>query len=156
MIEEQGCVQALGDGYARVLTRRRATCGHCSEAHGCGRAALAQWFGATTLIEVRDPLGVKPGERVVVGLAERALLRASVAVYGVPLAFMLVMALAAEVLVGQEVLTVLAASGGFAAGLLQARLWAARPGQAEALVPVIIRRASEHERVLHPWPEADV
>ncbi len=154
MIEEQGYVQESCSGYARVLTRRRATCGHCSEAHGCGRAALAHWFGATTLIKVRDPLGVRPGERVVVGLAERALLRASLAVYGLPVGFMLALALAAELLLANEILTLIAAGGGFAAGLLQARLWAMRPGQGEVLMPVILRRASESEQTLHPWPEA--
>ncbi len=154
MIEEHGCVQGSAGGYARVLTRRRATCGRCSEQHGCGRAALAQWFGSTTLVQARDPLGVNPGERVIVGLAERALLRASLAVYGAPLVSMLVLSLAAEFLVGNELLTVLAAMTGFAAGLFQARRWAARPGQGEALMPVILRRVSESERVLHPWPEA--
>lgn len=153
MIEEHGSVAASGPGYARVMTRRRASCARCSVAQGCGRAALAQWFGTTIPVEVRDPLGVSPGERVIVGLDEQALLRASLAVYGVPLGAMLMLALAAELLIGNELLTVAAAAAGFAAGFVQARLWAYRPDQARQLRPVILRRASAHERTLHPWPE---
>lgn len=154
MIEEHASVADSGAGYARVLTRRRASCARCSAAQGCGRAALAQWFGATIPVEVRDPLGVSPGERVIVGLDEQVLLRASLAVYGVPLGAMLMLALAAELFIGNEVITVVAAVAGFAAGLIQARLWAHRPDQARQLRPVILRRASAHERTLHPWPEA--
>ncbi|MFD2113493.1 SoxR reducing system RseC family protein [Thiorhodococcus fuscus] len=85
MIEQEGTVVAVIGRYARVRTERRGACGNCSVSNACGTSLLERFFGRRpgelTLLNVPSA-GV--GERVVVGVSEQGLLRASIAAYLVP------------------------------------------------------------------------
>lgn len=85
MLEESGKVVALEGEHAWVETSRRSSCGSC-EAKGCGTGALSQILGnKSQKLRVRNPIGAKPGEKVILGVAESALIKGSLAVYLVPL-----------------------------------------------------------------------
>ncbi|WP_006787149.1 SoxR reducing system RseC family protein [Thiorhodospira sibirica] len=93
MIEEQGCVIALEDGYALVQTQRRSSCVQCGVNQGCGTGVIAKLVGQrATEVRALDPVGVKPGDAVVIGIEESALVQGSFLVYAWPLIAMLVTA----------------------------------------------------------------
>ena len=59
----------LKDGYVQISVPRKSACGHdCEECAGCGMT------GASIYAEARDPVGVHPGDKVVVESSTRALL----------------------------------------------------------------------------------
>jgi sigma-E factor negative regulatory protein RseC len=90
MIEETGVVLAVRGPLAEVVSQRRGACGACSVNGACGTSLLERFFGRKQLIlTVRNPVEAKPGDPVVVGIPEDALLQASAAAYLVPLLTML-------------------------------------------------------------------
>lgn len=94
MIEEAGTVVEVRDGRARVRTRRSEGCGQCSARGAC--ASLGGGRDANVWVE--DPIGTRPGERVIIAVPEGTVVRASILVYLVP-----VLALVAGALVGHAV-----------------------------------------------------
>ena len=84
---------------------------------------------------------VEPGDQVLIGLAEDAVLRAAAAVYLVPLLLALAFgALAASLLGGGEWVVIAAAVAGFLLGLRWARGYGHRRSAETAWQPVILRR----------------
>lgn len=141
MIEESARVVAAEDGYAWVETQRRSTCSACSLNKGCGTSVLAKVLGRRqNLLKVLDPVGVGPGEAVVVGLQEAALVRGAAAVYLVPLSAMILAALGAEGLWASEAGTAAAGLAGLGAGLLWVRRYTRRVAADPRFQPVILRR----------------
>lgn len=154
MIEEHAWVhETLGGGTVEVFAARRASCDGCTAEKGCGRAALAGLFAGPARVRVDDPLGVRPGERVIIGLREDALLRASLILYGLPLSGMLLAALLAQWWFASEALVVMSAAVGLVGGIWRGRVWSRRVHDDVRFRPVILRRASARECELHPLPE---
>lgn len=125
MIETEAVVTGVGaDGAVEVQSAAAAGCGRCSTAGGCGggRTILGTRPGGGCRMQVDSDLAVRPGERVVIGLPESGYLRASVALYLVPLAGMFAAAGLVEWLVAQlalasgDVLILIAGFAGLAAG----------------------------------------
>lgn len=148
MIEERGAVVAVEDGHAWVETRRRSTCQSCTVSKGCGTGLLAHASkGRSLRVRVLDPLGLQPGDTVVLALAEDALLRGSLAVYLLPL-----LSLLAGVVLGDRVAMPLglAADGGallfgaagFALGLAWVRRFGNRVRMDRRYQPIVLRRLS--------------
>lgn len=143
MIEELAVVVDAGDGYAWVETRRRSACGACSASAGCGTATLAKvWGERRTRVRVISAWPLRPGDTVIVGLAEGALLRGSLLVYLLPLALLLAGALlgqAAFVGAGEEPV-ILAGAVGLGLGFLAARAVSRRLQSDIRFQPVVVRR----------------
>ncbi len=137
MIEETGTVVEVRAGRALVQTERGAACEGCAARGACSHLGGSR----EARVWVRDPLGVRPGERVVVAVPEQAVMRASFWVYLVPVAALVVGAVAGNAL-GPR-LGIGADAGAAALGLaamalaLVASRWAGRG----AAVPRIVRRA---------------
>jgi sigma-E factor negative regulatory protein RseC len=148
---------ALVEGMARVVRRDgdrvwlepepRSGCGTCTSAGVCG----AKGIGTTAnRLEARrfplpDHLGLALGERVVVGVPEHALLKATVAVYAIPLASTLGAGAIAQWAGGSDGVTLVAMGAGLALGMLVARLGAGRLGARGDLAPRLLRRAGPGE-----------
>ncbi len=94
MIEETGHIISRDGDYAWVETQRKSACSSCSASKGCGTGALSKFY-ANRFSRVRalNNIDAAPGEAVVIGLQEEALVRGSLAVYGLPLLSLLLMAL---------------------------------------------------------------
>lgn len=144
MIEETAhVVEAEGD-YAWVETERRSSCGSCS-AKGCGTGALSKILGRRSQrLKVLNPIDAKPGDTVVLGIHEQALLKGSLAVYIVPLLAMLGGALLGEGLAPQwggdpESMSLLFGLFGLAAGFFWLRLYNRRLSRDERFMAVILR-----------------
>jgi sigma-E factor negative regulatory protein RseC len=88
MIEERALVVSLMDDAIWVETQRRSACGQCAVSKSCGTATLGKVLGTRrSRVRALNPEGtsVRVGDEVVIGIAERALVRGSLAIYIVPL-----------------------------------------------------------------------
>lgn len=145
MIEEQAVVVEIGEGYAWVETQRRSACGACTASEGCGTATLAKaWGDRRVRVRAISHLPLQPGDSVIVGLAEGALLSGSLLVYLLPLVLLL-----AGAILGQAVFAgagdepvVLAGAAGLGLGFLMARAWSRRWRNDARFQPVVLRQSA--------------
>jgi sigma-E factor negative regulatory protein RseC len=98
VIEEQARVVSVdNNGLAEVAIVRQPACGSCAAKSGCGTSLLASIFPQRSLrLQLANSIGARPGDLVVVGLDEGHLQRGSLLLYAVPLAGLLVGAVAGE------------------------------------------------------------
>ena len=129
---------------AWVETSRRSSCGSC-EAKGCGTGTLSQILGRKTQrMRVENPVDAKPGDRVVLGISESALIKGSLAVYLVPLLALLFGGLFGEMMASQlgsegEGMTILFALVALGLSLLWLRRFNRRAANDERYNAVILR-----------------
>ncbi|RIX41557.1 MAG: Fis family transcriptional regulator [Rhodocyclales bacterium GT-UBC] len=153
------------EGIARVVRisgqqvwlepEQTTSCGHCASSASCGVKANEDAAGIGSLasrlqarrfvLDGPSSLGLVEGERLVVGVSEKALLKASITAYGLPLFFALVTASVVQSLYGEDAKTILGMLAGLAIGLLAARLGARRLAARGELAPRFLRRAMPGE-----------
>ncbi|MDO8811083.1 MAG: SoxR reducing system RseC family protein [Gallionella sp.] len=124
-----------------------SSCGGCSSASACGSkgiGTMASRLDARRFQLVNDA-NLAVGERVVVGIRENALLRASITAYVIPLATLLIAGALAQWLIGSDLATMAAMFAGLALGLVFARIGAGRLMVKGELAPRFLRRASAGE-----------
>lgn len=147
MLEEQGRVVEVDEGFAWVETQRQSACGACSVNKGCGTGVISRVVGQrATRVRAINEIDAKAGDEVVIGLHDEALVRGSLAVYAVPLIAMLLMALLGD-LAGRELqldssegLTALLGLAGLGLGFLWVRNFSRRIATDARYQPVILRR----------------
>jgi sigma-E factor negative regulatory protein RseC len=143
VIEETGTVVAVEGSYAWVERARASTCGSCSLKGGCGTSVLAQVLGRRTArVRAENAISARVGDRVVVGLAEAALLEGSLVMYLVPVLALLGGGLFGELMARRLALASadpLAAAGAVVATVL-ALLWVRGRIARERCRPVLMRR----------------
>lgn len=147
----------LVEGIARVVAvdgrvvwlepEQTTSCGGCASSGLCGASGIGTT--ASRLAMRRFPLTNEPGlvmgERVVVGVDERALLKASGTAYALPLVVMLGAGLVAQSLAESDAITMVTMVIALGVGLVGAR-WGARwLGARGQLAPRFIRRAGAGE-----------
>ncbi len=136
MIEQVGLISRVEHGRAWV-TCRPAACRACEEGRGCGAGVFAGLLSRSPSRFVISRVGgMKPGDRVVLGLDERRLLSAAWRLYGLPLAGLMAGALAGGAAggAGNDLAVLVGASAGLAIAL-----WGARRSSGRALEPVFLR-----------------
>lgn len=146
MIEESGRVTWVQGDVARVECERRRVCGTCSAGGTCGTSLLERFFGrGEQTLSATDPIGVKPGDRVVVGVKESAVLEAAFVGYLMPLVSMIGIAILAAWLADNWVagwkqeLSVLGGFVGLTFGLAGLARYSDRRRRDERFRPVILR-----------------
>lgn len=143
LVEGVARVVALEAGLAWLEPEQTSSCGGCSAAGLCGAKGIGTL--ASRLEARRFPLpndaDLAVGERVIVGISERALLKASATAYGLPLIAALGAAGVAQWLAGSDAITMATMVAGLGLGLIGAR-WGARwLGARGQLSPRYLRRA---------------
>lgn len=136
MIESPARVTRIDGDTAWVVSEAPSSCGACA-GKGCGSSIFNRlWHPDTPEYPVANPIQAQPGEAVVIGLPEGALLHATALGYALPL-----LALFAGAGLGQWLSGELAATLGGLSGLLLAGLWLKRRPQ-KGSSPVILRRGT--------------
>ncbi|MEM7564741.1 MAG: SoxR reducing system RseC family protein [Pseudomonadota bacterium] len=94
MITEQAIVTQCEANRVEVQLQRASTCSHCDLAQGCGTGALGRMLGrrGRPLSLVTDQK-VHPGDHLVLGISEAALVKSSLVTYLIPLIFMVIVSL---------------------------------------------------------------
>ena len=148
-------VVKVEDGVAWFEPEQTTSCGHCASASACGASSAATGTGTgigsiARRIELRRfPLeaasGLRVGDRVVVGVSERALLKASATAYAIPLLIALAAGGLAQAEFGDDLATMMAMAAGLLAGLAAARFAAHRLASRGELTPHYLRRAAPDE-----------
>ena len=149
MIEETAQVVRIDGADVWVETRRRSTCSGCAAEKGCGTAALSKVLGnRRTLVRVLADMPLRVGDQVVIGIAEQALVRGSLAVYAVPLLLLLLGAVLGDMGAGHglwdnaEAGSLVLGLGGLAVGLLWLRRFTRRIQNDVHYQPVVLRRGA--------------
>lgn len=147
MVEGTAQVVAVEGNMVWLVPESGSSCGGCASAAACGSKGIgttASRLEARRFQLVNDA-GLRVGERVVVGIRENTLLRASLTAYAVPLATLLSAGALAQWAVGSDLITMAAMIAGLMLGLGLARLGAGRLLVRGELAPRYIRRASPGE-----------
>jgi len=144
MVEGFAHVVAVEGGVAWLEPEQTSSCGSCASSSACG----AKGIGTTaSRLEARrfkldNYAGLVVGERVVVGIRENALVKASLTAYAIPLAAMLGAGAMAQWAAGSDGITMAAMVAGLVLGLGIARLSAGRLSSRGDLAPRFLRRAN--------------
>ena len=133
MIESSARVVRTDGTHTWVSSEAPESCGACG-GRGCGSSLFARLLHPREPeFQVDNPIGAQPGEQVVVGLPEGALLRASLASYVAPLAMVLGGAAIGKYF-GGELISI----AGALCGLMLTALWL-RSFRSTQAGPVILR-----------------
>jgi len=145
---------ALVEGFAQVVAvegeiawlepEQTTSCGHCASSSACGSkggiGTLADRLEARRFaLPNRD--GLRVGERVVIGISEKALVKASLTAYAIPLATLLTCGALAQWAAGNDLVTMAAMFAGLGLGMVGAKFNAARLNARGELTPQFLRRA---------------
>ena len=138
MITEQAIVTRCDGDMIEVRLERQTVCDRCELGQGCGTGALGRLLGGRNrplLLQNRQRL--QPGDRLRLRLSEAALVRISLAVYGLPLLGALAAGVAAALAGLGEPAVVAFCAAGFYAGFRFAARWAKRL-ETERIAPYIV------------------
>lgn len=118
MIESPARIRRTEGETAWVVSEAPTSCGACA-GKGCGSSVFARfWHADMAEYPVANPIGAAPGDAVVVGLPDGAVLQAALASYGLPLALLLAGSGIGGAIFGEP-----GAIGGGLFGLILAGLW---------------------------------
>lgn len=148
---ESARVVAVESGGVWLETGGQRGCANCREGRGCGVSVFQRLFRLPrhrVFLPTDEPLSV--GDHVVIGMAQRALLVASLWLYLAPLAGLLVSALVLDLAFSSEWLTVSGGVAGLVGMLMFVRGRQARQARSGRFFPVLhevtLREASTAER----------
>jgi sigma-E factor negative regulatory protein RseC len=150
MLEETAQVIDVKDGMLLVETESRSGCNHCS-ADNCTTSVVAKLFGVKrNRLVLENSLDAKPGDRVVIGIPDALLVRASILAYLLPLLTMLVTAAIGKAIGLQAIWLSLLALFGLAIGFFIVYR-ATRGWTSQRYKPQLLRLvAAQHQRVEVP------
>lgn len=114
MIEEEGIVSETEGSIAKVAILTKSACEKCAASGVCHP-------GDQELMEAANPLGAQKGQKVKVVIAPQLYLKASIILYGIPMAVFIAAAIAvkkAAIALGSEANADLWAFGAGVLGLL--------------------------------------
>jgi len=147
LLEGIAQVVAVEGDTAWLVPEPGSSCGGCSSAAACGSKGIGTVASRleTRRFQLVNDVGLSVGERVVVGIRENALLRASITAYVIPLATLLIAGVLAQWIAGSDAITMAAMLAGLVFGLWLARVRAGHLMVRGELAPRFIRRASMGE-----------
>ncbi|MGI9277351.1 MAG: SoxR reducing system RseC family protein [Endozoicomonas sp.] len=149
MIEEPGRVMSVEQDGVWVETIRKSTCSSCSARNGCGQHLAERYVSSKShsYIRATSDVALNENDKVVVGIPEGALIKASMFVYLLPLVSMMGSLWLSTWLEWNELVTVLTALAGLALGFLPVRSLGRRAGEMcrVRVVRVLPREVTEPE-----------
>lgn len=97
MIEETVKVVEKSGNDIVIESERKTSCSACSMNKGCGSGILANYFdrkSGKVVLRIENTINAKPGDNIVVGIDESAMVKGSFIVYIIPLIFLFVFTIA--------------------------------------------------------------
>lgn len=147
-IREHGVVMEMAGDRALIRVERHSTCGTCQVRTGCGNGMLADVLGRRKLtVTIHAPPSLKPGDAVMLGIRDDALVAGALVMYLLPLGGLVLLPLLARGLFSplHELWLVAVGVMGLLVGLWLVRLWLQR--QSRRLEPVFLGRVDVPARV---------
>ena len=143
MVEGIAHVVALDGKMAWLVPEVGSTCGGCESASACGAKGIGTKADSLEArrFQLVNEAGLRVGDRVVVGIRENALIKASITAYAIPLTTLFCFGALAQWLAGNDAVTIGAMLAGLAAGLFLSRIGAGRLMVRGELAPRFLRRA---------------
>jgi len=135
-LQEEGVVVSVADGVARVRVGRSGACGSCASRGTCNPLGLDD---GEMEVEVTNHLDAHPGQRVVLAIEERQVLKGALWFYLLPLATFFGGYGVAARMNASDGAAILAAFAGLAAGGLVVYLRFRSAATAEAYRPQMVR-----------------
>ena len=147
MIEGIAQVVEVKGKLAWLVPDPGSSCGGCTSAAACGSKGIGTTASRLELrrFQLVNDVGLTVGERVVVGIREHALIKASITAYAIPLTILLSAGALAQWAAGNDLITMAAMCAGLVLGLAFARFGAGRLALKGDLAPRFIRRAMPGE-----------
>ncbi len=145
MLEERARVLSVGAATVWVEADRSIGCAKCEAGEGCGGGVLGRLVkrGNSRLEVSNEIAGLSPGDEVVIGFDEQALLRTSLMAYLVPLVCLFAAALAAEFLLSApDIIVAGAGLCGLLAGYFLLRHFGETVSEDARYRPSVLRKAS--------------
>jgi len=137
VLEQARVVEVVGDG-AWLEAGLSGGCPNCRDGRGCGVSIFQRLFRLPRhRVYLPTSESLSEGDVVVVGLSQRALLRASFWLYFSPLAGLLFGAIVLDMLFGNEPLTALGAASGLTAALVWVRSRQRQQARSGEFFPVL-------------------
>ena len=157
MIEQVAHVHAIDDTNVWLDTIRLSTCNSCSMKSGCGQRLMNQATNCKrSRIELPLPsnFDLNVGDEVVLGIPQKAFVKASLMAFAMPLLTMILAAMLAQYLSAPEPIIVVVALFGLAGGLGLLRLYSQSEhtktsGQWQ---PIILRQQGSAHSQSHSQP----
>lgn len=147
MLETEAVIVKINNSVAYVETQRVSGCGHCDPQKGCATSTLTKFFGGKkTFFKAMNPIDAQVGDSVVIGVEDGAVLKGSLAVYLLPVIFVLAGAGIGNYLgssvTKRDLFAVIGAGTGLVAGYLWIRAYTAFVGKNRHFQPVVLRKIS--------------
>ena len=127
MITEQAIVTRCDGDMIEVRLERQTVCDHCELGQRCGTGALGRLLGRRSRpLRLENRQRLRPGDRLQLRLSEAALVKVSLAIYGLPLLGALAAGVGAALGGFGELVVIAFSAAGFYAGFRFAARWAKR------------------------------
>lgn len=122
---------------------QQSACNACSAKSACGQHSLSK-LGRKVKLWLETDEHLKQGEEIIIGLPEGALAKSAVVLYGLPLLFMLILAIVGEAAGGgwlaADLSAIIFGVSGLIIGFALAKIWTDR--NQHQWQPTFLRRSS--------------
>jgi sigma-E factor negative regulatory protein RseC len=122
--------------YVFLKTLNQSGCGECSSKASCGSVKLFSSVVETEEIKIKNTLGLKEGDSVVLELAPAKLLQGTFLVYLLPLFSLMFFAVLGKI-IGGESISIIAGLVGLAVSLFLVSKYLAKKAVSKQFVPAI-------------------
>jgi sigma-E factor negative regulatory protein RseC len=141
-------VVACEEGFAIVETQAQAACGGCQAKSGCSTSVISGLFRRRrNRLKVLNPIQAVPGQQVIIGLQEQALVSISLVAYLLPLLSLLLGAIGLQEAAAQwqwhggELASIIGGLSGLTLGLYLLKRFSHRHAYDPSYQAVILRQA---------------
>lgn len=147
MIEGIALVVKVEGRTAWLLPEQGTSCGSCASASACGSKGTSTTTARleNRRFQIENEANLVVGDRVVFGIRDNVLLKASATAYVIPLAAMILAGSLAQWKFGSDLVTMTATMIGLAVGMGISRVVAGRLQTKGDLAPQFLRRARPGE-----------
>lgn len=149
MIEEQAVITKKQGELVTLEIERATACSLCGQKRGCGNATWGKLLGHDQhSVEVENTIEAKVGDLVMVGLEEKVMLNAAMMLYVMPLAGLMLFALLAHWLFGDDLSVILGAVLGLVSGFIFAKRFYRPQAPVNVEPPPANQRTQPYARLL--------